>query len=724
MKKLLLLITLLVGTMLQAQVPNSFSYRSAVFGADSLPIVNQKVRVDIKIQTADGEDAEVQYAESHHLTTNERGLFYLQIGSGKAGESFNSLGDVLWTEGEKFVNVSVYNEAEDLISSGTSQLMSVPYALVAGEVAGGNRNFMGTVLENLNDLRAETDLTPGRVVYVKGHSNYHDGGQGFFYYNPNYEFTDSQGDDKGVIIKPNAHTDIKTNGRWLRDIDGHINVNYYGITSGTNSDPTITSTSDRIQLIINYAASNVRKQFGPDKATKGNVIFFPNGEYIIDKTLILKSGISIIGEGDNTLFTAGPGASYDYMFTNVNSTVDDGSDQGHFHVHMEMFVLNGRYCVPGEGCNQPANVGGMYFKAISDGDTGGIQRSKFKNIQIVNIAKHGIHLRGGTNGAGTNDTSLPNQHNVFENVIVDRRTDNGHALFLEGQQSENIFIRCVFAGNRLDPLNEPNVLLDNQVSGSTGVGQSNGNMFMNCGFGLSKIAVELRDSENITFDTCWFENTMTAVNLVSAEKIKIVNSRFANACGYGSENEDYPTGPGQYNECIRCKESSVNIENNYVLVSNISKIDDDTVFIRGIKDAAATYADNTIIARDNGFKHHELSKTFGILQYADVSSEEITVDGKKQVFANYGGQQSLRKINGTHSSGEILYIRANRTSGLNGNLTIHSYSGANNGQNIYLNGQPSITLQNFEWAAFIKVDNPIGSTGAHATYQLVSTSIE
>ncbi len=606
MKKLFLFFFML-GTFLSfSQVPSTFSYRSVVFEKDTIPLKHQNIRVDVYIQDMDTEDAKVLYAESHFVETNDRGGYSLQIGGGNAQKDFTDMTDVLWIEeGDKFVNIQVYDEDGNLLSSGISQLMSVPYALVAKEVVGDkNKNKNQAVeVDNLDALR-QTDTLDGKLVYVKGHTEIRDGGEGFFYYDSDFKYSRNGGDDKGIIIKPNVVTGVNQEGRWLRSFDGPINVNYYGITSGSNPDPTITSVSDRIQIIIDYAHDNQRGdesgKFGRTEGTKGNTIYFPNGGYTLDKPLILKSGITIMGEGNNTIFHAEGGANYDYMFKS------DQVNGGRIVIQLEKFVINGRYCDPaidGTGCQNPSmeGVGGMYFKAVADSTgTGGLQRSKLKNIQFVNMGGHGLHLEGGGNSGNSNNTSLPTQYNVFENIWIGRKLSDYQCILLEGQQSENIFIRCAVEGNRKKTLTGPDVLINN-VDSNNNASQSNGNMFLNCGFGHSEIGVHIRDSEGITFDACWFEKTFTAINLKDAKKISITNTRFANAGGFGSEvPKDYSPPSGISGECIKSENSSVIVEGSYTLVSSIGDIDSETRFIRGVADSSGVH-NNAIISRNNGF---------------------------------------------------------------------------------------------------------------------------
>ncbi len=724
MKYLTAFLLVLVPLVVPAQIPDLLSYRSTIIGKDSLPYGNKEIVVEVSIRNSERDNANIEYLEIHRLVTNNIGGYHLNIGDGQLDSRFEGLKDVDWSIGEKYLHISVFDTNARLLSSGTSQLMSVPYALYAKEVESDESNEASINVNSLDLLRAITTYSHGDLVYVKGHTILGDGGQGYFMFNENYNYPDNGGDDKGIIIKPINITDPSTGGRWLRLFDGYINVNYYGITNLTNPDPTINYVSDRIQLIIDYAAANVNGESLYPELTKGNTIYFPNGEYFIDKPLILKTGISIIGEGDNTLFTAAPNANYDYMFKNFDSA-NINEYGGVFTIHMEKFRINGRYCVEDpknpEACNEPAYVGGIHFRAISDGDTGGFQRSKLKNIFIVNMWGHGIYLRGGANNGAGSNYRLPNQYNVFENIIINRETDNGNCLLMEGQHSENIFIRCAFSGSRKTPLSTPNVILNNTIGGAEEFGASNQDLFLNCGFGISEYGVVIRESENITFESCWFEALFTAIKLESANRINIQNSRFANAAGYGSENPGgiYPISSDDlYGECVEVFESSVNIDRNWIEVTSPQNVDPESMFIRGR--STSSTANNTINVNDNSFQNPILANTFGILQYATLFSNTIEIDDKKQIFVNYdSSNNSLRTIKSTVNGGEVIYIRANRQD-LIGNLTIYAYT-SQPGENIYLAGQPSITLSNGEWASFIKVDNPIGN-GERSTFQLLNKS--
>ena len=181
---------------------------------------------------------------------------------------------------------------------------------------------------SLAALRDVSEPQKNDMIYVKSHTNIGDGGEGVFLFTSDASYLG--GDDDGIIINPSR----QNNGKWIQQFSGNINVNFYGIESGKPKNGK--SVSETIQTIINYATNNGRydenRPKNHSKLTKGNTIYFPNGEYIIDQPIVLKSGITILGEDDNTLFTAARSANYGYMFT---------LDLGRISLQLENFVING-----------------------------------------------------------------------------------------------------------------------------------------------------------------------------------------------------------------------------------------------------------------------------------------------------------------------------------------------------------------------------------------------
>lgn len=132
MKKVILSLGLLMGSFLYAQsVPQAFNYQGIARDASGTSLASKTLGVRITLQEISGNTTTNLYQETHSVTTNAAGLFNLAIGRGTA-----TLGTFA---GVDFANknVSVKTEIDPNGGSsyslnGTSQLLSVPYALVAG----------------------------------------------------------------------------------------------------------------------------------------------------------------------------------------------------------------------------------------------------------------------------------------------------------------------------------------------------------------------------------------------------------------------------------------------------------------------------------------------------------------------------------------------------------------------------------------------------------------
>jgi len=119
----------------------------------------------------------------------------------------------------------------------------------------------GAILDN---TRADTS----------GYNSSGDGGANSFYYSTASTATHNA----GTVIKPTA---VSGAGRWLAINPNNINVMQFGAkTDGTD-------TTTHFQAAIDFAASN------------GLVVKVPAGSFTINTTIILKQGVSLIGEKTN-----------------------------------------------------------------------------------------------------------------------------------------------------------------------------------------------------------------------------------------------------------------------------------------------------------------------------------------------------------------------------------------------------------------------------------------
>lgn len=122
-----------------AQSPDSLSFQAVIRDADGTLLADQSVSARIGIYQG-AENGTKVFEETHTATTNENGLLTLLIGGGT-----NVTGDLStmdWGKGPYFIKREIDpNGGTDYVISGTSQFLSVPYALYAA--SGGSADNMG-----------------------------------------------------------------------------------------------------------------------------------------------------------------------------------------------------------------------------------------------------------------------------------------------------------------------------------------------------------------------------------------------------------------------------------------------------------------------------------------------------------------------------------------------------------------------------------------------------
>jgi hypothetical protein len=128
-KSIVALAFLLVTGLGFAQVPNGIPYQAVARSTSGNLIINQTITLRFKIHNGSATGS-VVYTELHTVSTDELGLFNVNIGS---GASAGTLSDVNWGSGAKFFQVELdVNGGSNYADMGTTQMMSVPYAMYAG----------------------------------------------------------------------------------------------------------------------------------------------------------------------------------------------------------------------------------------------------------------------------------------------------------------------------------------------------------------------------------------------------------------------------------------------------------------------------------------------------------------------------------------------------------------------------------------------------------------
>lgn len=118
-----------------AQVPEAFKYQAVARDASGITLINSpiSIRASIVDQSTSGT---VLYSEIHNTTTNDFGLFSLEIGSGsvETGDFTN----IDWSTNAKFIRIEAdFSGGATFDDLGIAQLLSVPYAIYAKNAGNG-----------------------------------------------------------------------------------------------------------------------------------------------------------------------------------------------------------------------------------------------------------------------------------------------------------------------------------------------------------------------------------------------------------------------------------------------------------------------------------------------------------------------------------------------------------------------------------------------------------
>ena len=123
-----------------AQAPQAFNYQAVARDLSGNLIPNQNIGLQVTILQGNINGTEV-YKETHTGTTTDLGLFNLQIGTGTIVNGI--FAEIDWGSGSHFLQIEMdENGGSDYQLIGSSELLSVPYALYSGNGSKwGNNNY-------------------------------------------------------------------------------------------------------------------------------------------------------------------------------------------------------------------------------------------------------------------------------------------------------------------------------------------------------------------------------------------------------------------------------------------------------------------------------------------------------------------------------------------------------------------------------------------------------
>ena len=226
MKKLFILcLTIASLTQLQAQAPQGFNYQATVRNSSGDLIVNTNVY--FKFNVMQGSQTAVPiFTETHYVPTDDLGQVNLVIGQGTANTGIFS--ELDWSLGSYYLGIEL-DTGNGYVAMGTTQLLSVPYALYAEN--SGNSTLttpnLETVLAENNSagqqqIKNLLDPTDGADAVTKSYVDALSNTQGLINFNgwDNYQVWT---DGTSVQLTPNSFVFVNANDTTLVFPDGPDN---------------------------------------------------------------------------------------------------------------------------------------------------------------------------------------------------------------------------------------------------------------------------------------------------------------------------------------------------------------------------------------------------------------------------------------------------------------------------------------------------------------------
>lgn len=407
MKKIVLIAAFALGTyMVSAQAPEKMSYQAIVRNGSGQILTNQNVAVRVSILQGSAAGTSV-YSERITGTTNVNGLVSLEIGSGTViSGTFNTIN---WGGNSYYLKTETDPAGgTNYTITGTSQLLSVPYALYAKTSGGGGggsltlpyttvENNAGTLFSITNDgdgtsVEGVNNTTTSSVAAVRGIvSNTAPGGFS----------TAVRGINNGTgglgigIWGSHAGSGWGVYGSTPNGLGvyGNSTANGYGVYANSNSGTGLNATSNNGIAANISITNNANNNIALSASTVGNGSVINasttgNGTSIrsssvggtgIDATTSSQTAAGVIGRNSS----AGE-AVVGLANSNIAGAVVGRND-------------GGGYGVRGFIATSTSNTGiGVYGQVGINGSTG--RAGKFENINQDNTEANILEVTSNSNG--------------------------------------------------------------------------------------------------------------------------------------------------------------------------------------------------------------------------------------------------------------------------------------------------------------------------------------
>ncbi|MFN5418623.1 MAG: hypothetical protein ACK5B9_16305, partial [Flavobacteriia bacterium] len=275
-----------------SQTPQSFKYQAVVRDGNGSLLFNQLVSIKSSIVSV-SPNGTVVYSEKHNVSSNEYGVVAINIGEGTVIEGDFNLID--WSSTSFFLKTELdINGQENFLFMGTSQIMSVPFALYARR-AKSSENDLDTSavneLQSLNIVGNNLSISNGNTVVLPPDADA----------NPTNELQNLQlvGDSLKIsngnsiylagsvdldasptnelqLLSKNGDTLFLSNGNFVLFNDDFDKDSINEFQTLTNSAGTITISNGNTIVLADSSATNELQSLG----LSGNTLSISNGNSV------------------------------------------------------------------------------------------------------------------------------------------------------------------------------------------------------------------------------------------------------------------------------------------------------------------------------------------------------------------------------------------------------------------------------------------------------------
>lgn len=242
---LIFIIAIALVFVIQAQTPQGIPFQAAARNANGNILANTAISVRFTIHDSTANGVTV-YQETQNATTTQQGMFGLNMGMGTPVNG--TFAGINWGNNAKFMQVELStNSGSSYTDMGTTQMMSVPYALYAKTAESSNNISNGTANNQMLYWNGSSwvNLNPGT------------NGQVLTMCNGTLTWT-TGGQCPGIISSLNCASAINNGTLYTGTNASGVssNIPYTGVSSGPYNSQTVNSTGV-MGLTATIAAGNI-----------------------------------------------------------------------------------------------------------------------------------------------------------------------------------------------------------------------------------------------------------------------------------------------------------------------------------------------------------------------------------------------------------------------------------------------------------------------------------